>query len=73
MGENIIHRDMLENLVVFKGLRIYPTGLLRAVVLASLFFVSLFYTVEFSHTMVNTNVKFIFYIYVFVFYLAQGK
>lgn len=63
---------MLENLVVFKGLRIYPTGLLRAVVLASLFFVSLFYTVEFSHTMVNTNVKFIFYIYVFVFYLAQG-
>lgn len=73
MGKNIIHRDMLENLVVFKGLRIYPTGLLRAVVLASLFFVSLFYTVEFSHTMVNTNVKFIFYIYVFVFYLAQGK
>lgn len=63
---------MLENLVVFKGLRIYTTGLLRAVVLASLFFVSLFYTVEFSHTMVNTNVKFIFYIYVFVFYLAQG-
>ena len=67
MGKNIIHRDMLENLVVFKSLRIYPTGISRAVVLASLFFDCSFYTIEFSHTMVNINVKF-----VFVFYLAQG-
>lgn len=67
MEKNIIHRDMLENLVVFKGLRIYPIGLSRAVTLASLFFVCLFYTIQFSCTMINTNIKF-----VFIFYLGQG-
>ena len=66
MEKNIIHRDMLENSGVFKGLRIYPIGLSRAVTVASLFFVCLFYTIQFSCTMVKMNVKF-----VFVFYLGQ--
>lgn len=39
MGKNIIQRDILENVVVFKGLGKYPTELSRAVVLPSLLFV----------------------------------